>query len=379
MENFISLLEQENLSVDQIARILSCSSDEDIEALRFQAEKVTIKTVSPAVYFRGLIELSNICSLDCYYCGIRRSNRNIRRYTLSRDEVLSAAMECVEMGYGSVVLQSGERTDDAFVDYIEDLINAIKTHSRSERLPEGLAITLSIGEQSEKALERFFKAGAHRYLLRIETSDPDLFARIHPADQSFEKRLSCLRSLREIGFMVGTGVMIGLPGQTLEMLARDILFFRDEKVDMIGMGPYIVHPDTPLANTQDFTKEYLFRLSLNMISVCRLVCPAVNIASTTALETLYPEGRLMGIAHGANVVMPCHTPLSKSCDYNLYKGKSRLNRDNGDSWENFLGAVKSLGHTPSFHAWGDSLHFLKRSGKLTCASDITVCRELLPE
>lgn len=366
MDNFISLLEQENLSINQIVRILSCSTDEDIEALRFQAEKVTFKTVSPAVYFRGLIELSNICSLDCYYCGIRRSNRNIRRYTLSRDEVLQAAMECIEMGYGSIVLQSGERTDDAFVDYIVDLICAIKTLSRSERLPEGLAITLSIGEQSEKDLKRFFKAGAHRYLLRIETSDPDLFARIHPVDQSFEKRLSCLRSLREIGFMVGTGVMIGLPGQTLEMLARDILFFRDEKVDMIGMGPYIVQPDTPLANTHVFTKEYLFRLSLNMIAVTRLICPAVNIASTTALETLHPEGRLMGIAHGANVVMPCHTPLSKSCDYNLYKGKSRLNRDNGDSWKKFLGSVKSLGRIPSFHAWGDSLHFMKRAGKRTC-------------
>ncbi|NLG17785.1 MAG: [FeFe] hydrogenase H-cluster radical SAM maturase HydE [Fibrobacter sp.] len=361
MTDNISALDQQNISIKRLAQILSCKPGEEREALRLQAQKITFDNLSRAIYFRGLIEISNVCTLDCRYCGIRQSNRSVRRYTLSHDEVLAAAMECVEMGYGSILLQSGERTDDAFIDYVSEIIRAIKTKSRSEKLPDGLAIGLSLGEQSEKSLERLYNAGATRYLLRIETTNPELFARIHPSSQSFENRLSCLRSLRNIGFMTGTGVMIGLPGQTLEMLASDILFFRDEDVDMIGMGPYLIHPDTPLPGAPAMSNEELFRVSLNMIAATRIVCPGVNIAATTALETLHPEGRQTGIAFGANVVMPSHTPLYRSSDYNLYKGKARLSRDNGDTWERFLEDVKSMGRVPSFYAWGDSPHFTART------------------
>ncbi len=234
------------ISRSEIAELLSLEDPVEREKLRAHAEEVMRAKVGPEVYYRGLIEFSNACRLDCLYCGIRRSNFRVRRYTLSEDEIVAAACACADLGYGSVTLQSGERGDDRFVDFVCRAIERIKESTRSTLLPVGLGITLCVGEQSQRAYRRLFAAGAHRYLLRIETSNPALYARIHPERQKFETRIACLETLAQIGFQVGTGVMIGLPGQSVEDLADDILFFRKIDADMIGMGPFLPHPDTPL-------------------------------------------------------------------------------------------------------------------------------------
>jgi len=204
--------------------------------------------VGTSVYYRGLIELSNVCACDCLYCGIRASQLGLERYTLAEDEVLEAARWCASEGYGSVVVQAGERSDAAWVAWIEHLVRRIRAEAVSPEQPEGLGITLSLGEQSLETYCRWRAAGAHRYLLRIETTDPGLFARIHPEGQTLEARKQAVANLAEAGFQVGTGVMIGLPGQTLEMLARDIRYFQAHPIDMIGMGPWLPSSGTPMAD-----------------------------------------------------------------------------------------------------------------------------------
>jgi biotin synthase len=228
-----------------LVRLLAARDPKTMEVIRAAAETVLLREVGNVVHYRGLLEFSNECAMNCLYCGIRRDNGAVRRYTLGVEDILNAARWCAESGYGSIVLQSGERRDPAFVDFVETIVRAIKTATRSARLPGGLGITLCVGEHTPEAYERFYAAGAHRYLLRIETTDPGLFARIHPAGQTLERRMACLRSLRSIGYQVGSGVMIGLPGQTLDMLADDVLFLREFDMDMVGMGPYIVHAQTP--------------------------------------------------------------------------------------------------------------------------------------
>ena len=231
-------------------------------------------------------------------------------------------MWCAEQGYGSIVLQSGERRDKKFTDFITDVVREIKKVTRSERLPQGLGITLCVGEQSREVYQNFFDAGAHRYLLRIETSDKELFSFIHPSTQSFDSRKGCLQILKEIGYLVGTGVMIGLPGQSLKHLADDILFFKNSGVDMIGMGPFIVHEQTPFSIYKNETQlESNFLNTLKMIAVTRLVLKDVNIAATTALQAIKPDGREQGLSFGANVVMPQITPEEFRKQYLLYAGK----------------------------------------------------------
>jgi biotin synthase len=199
------------------------------------------------VYYRGLLEFSNLCQRNCLYCGIRAGNTSVDRFTLSLDEIGETAKCCAENGYGSLTLQSGERSDAAFVDFVEQAILRIKAESRSENQPEGLGITLCVGELDEASLRRLMTAGAHRYLLRVETTNPQLYAQLHPgADGGLDQRVANLRLLKRLGFQVGTGVMIGLPGQTMADLAADLHFFYNEGVQMIGMGPYIPHQDTPL-------------------------------------------------------------------------------------------------------------------------------------
>jgi biotin synthase len=199
------------------------------------------------VFFRGIIEFSNVCTCDCYYCGLRRSNRGVGRYQLAKGEILRQARWFADRGFGSVVLQSGQRRDPRFVGFLTDVVRSVKRETRSAMLPEGLGITLSVGEQSPDDYGRFFDAGAHRYLLNIETSSPRLFRRWHPENQAYDSRRRCLEYLRSIGFQVGTGVMIGAPWQTAADLAADVAFFKDMDVDMIGMVPYIPHPAAPLA------------------------------------------------------------------------------------------------------------------------------------
>jgi biotin synthase len=266
-----------------------------------------------------------------------------------------------------MVLQSGERRDESFVSFVEETVSDIKHATASEALPKGLGVTLCVGEQTEKTYARFFKAGAHRYLLRIETTSPQLFAKIHPPQQTLSARLACLRGLKRTGFQIGTGVMIGLPGQTIEDLAQDVIFFRDMDIDMIGMGPYIVHRQTPMARHEadiEKRKAELFDLALKMIAVVRIVCHNVNIASTTALQAMMPTGREQGLEFGANIIMPQVTPMGVRKNYLLYEGKPCLDENAAQCRICIETRIKSIGREIGKDAWGDSPHFNDRVPRL---------------
>lgn len=322
------------------------------EALFAEAGLLRERTVGRKVYLRGLVEISNVCRKNCFYCGIRSSNEHANRYTLTDDEVLSAARFAFENGYGSLCLQAGERTDDAFTGRITRLIKEIK------RLSGGsLGITLSLGEQKSETLQEWFDAGAHRYLIRIEASNPALYAHLHPADglHGYEARLQTLRDLRAIGWQVGSGVMIGLPYQGFDDLADDLLFLKEFDIDMVGMGPYIPHPDTPLGKLCISGEALIpsaqerLALSLKMVALLRILMPDVNIAATTALEVLDPHGREMALAAGANIIMPNITPSAVRGKYDLYSGKKNLTESAA------LGEIEI-----GYNQWGDSLRFKSR-------------------
>jgi biotin synthase len=345
-----------------LRRILVATDADEIEAIRAAAEKTLIRHCGDTVRLRGLIEFSNRCVLDCHYCGIRRSNRLLKRYSLTQDEVVGCARWCAEKGYGSLVLQSGERRDGAFVRRVEEMIRAIKAATRSDEEPEGLGITLCVGEQAPETYARWFAAGAHRYLLRIETSSPELFARLHPAAQRLETRLACLKTLREIGYQVGTGVMIGLPGQTVEHLIADLLFFRAIDVDMIGMGPYLPHAHAVLPGAPDIpTGEERLRLGLRMIAAARLLLPEANIAATTALQAMADDGRERGLRFGANVIMPQVTPPKVRKMYTLYDGKPCLDDSAAQCAACLENRIASVGRRTLKNQWGDSARFLRRA------------------
>ncbi len=299
------------------SEILSLLQGQDDAWLFEAAHKTRIENLGDKVYLRGLIELSNICAKDCLYCGIRASNRSVKRYRLSRESVLESARIAMERNFGSVVIQAGEQTSNAFVDEVERLVRDIKKISKG-----ALGITLSLGEQTRETYQRWFEAGAHRYLLRIESSSPDIYARIHPAGYSWQGRVEALRNLAQVGYRVGSGVMIGLPGQSVEDLADDLLFLKDFGINMCGMGPYIEHPDTPLsAERSGFSQYERVKLTFRMIAILRLLMPQINIAATTALETLDPKGRERAVNGGANILMPNIGELSQRGNYQLYSGK----------------------------------------------------------
>ncbi len=364
MNSIKKILDQDHFSKADIIKLLSVTDPDETELLRQKAWDVTMTHVGPGVYFRGLVEFSNICRCDCFYCGIRKSNPKVERYFLSKQEIVNAARWCAKEGYGSFVLQSGEQHSEKFIKFVEDVLRTIKRETRSERLPDGLGITLSVGEYDRETYQRFFDAGAHRYLLRIETTSPELFAKIHPPSQTLEKRKNCLNILKGIGFQTGTGVMIGLPEQTTDMLADDILFFRDSGIDMIGMGPYIVHRETPMRNYEgELAPRYeeSFQLALRMIAVTRLVLKNANIAATTALQTLRPlDGRELGLAHGANVIMPQLTPADVRKNYLLYEGKPCEKTLEGERVTELIAHIESTGRFAGLHQWGDSRRFLEK-------------------
>lgn len=358
--NIQNILNKAEYSKDDIIQLLSLEKPEEIEILRARAYETMLQYVGDKVYLRGLIEFSNYCTNDCYYCGIRRGNSKVERYILSVDEVVEAAKLAAKFDYGSVVLQSGDRQDDTFVEYVLDCIKGIKQATRSDKYPEGLGITLCVGEQSYETYKKFFDAGAHRYLLRIETTNPVLFSKIHPPDQTYEKRISALLALKKAGFQVGTGVMIGLPEQTLEDLADDVLFFRNMDIDMIGMGPYLPHNETPMGReylTTDEIKDWRFQLSLKMIAVCRIVLKDVNIASTTALQTIHPTGREEGLRFGANVIMPQITPTEYRKNYMLYEDKPCVSEFAVECHNCMQMRINSVGRPIAYGEWGDPLHF----------------------
>lgn len=354
--DLMSLVKKDALNRSEIIELLSLEEPAEIAILQKEAEEVLLRLRGNKVYFRGLVEFSNICTCDCYYCGIRKGNDNVKRYLLTRDEIINAALWCAEQNYGSVVLQSGERTDPVFISFVEETVASIKERTKSEKLPYGIGITLCVGEQTRETYQRFFDAGAHRYLLRIESTSPELFSKIHPEQQKLENRIACLKTLKEIGYKVGTGVMIGIPGQTIEELADDILFFKSIDADMIGMGPYIVHSQTPMSMYQYDVKcrsEEIFALSLRMIAVTRLVLRNVNIAATTALQSMKPDGREQGLLFGANVIMPQLTPTEVRKEYLLYEGKPCLDENAEQCRDCLVGRITSVGRSIGYNEWGD--------------------------
>jgi biotin synthase len=352
------ILNQNQFSKEDLVVLLSSDGEEQI-LLFDKAKEIKGKYIGNVVHFRGLVEYSNTCSKNCYYCGIRSENQNINRYTVSDEEVLTAARLVMENRYGSMVLQSGECSNKEFTSHITKLIKEIKQISNNR-----IGITLSCGEQTEDVYRQWFEAGAHRYLLRIESSNSELYAKLHPQNNKhdYQKRIQCLGSLQKIGYQVGTGVMIGLPFQSIGDLAEDLLFFKEKDIDMVGMGPYLVHKQTPMAKHQDglLSMEQRFNLSLNMIACLRILMKDVNIAASTAMQTLNPYGRERAIEAGANIVMPNLTPLKYRENYKLYEDKPSVNEDAEETKNKLEKRILSINHTIGYDQWGDSAHFESR-------------------
>ena len=361
MENILNIINKETLTKEDLAILLALEGEERDFFLKSVSNKY-IKTLGQKVFFRGLVEFSNICTKDCYYCGIRKSNKDAERYDIDDKAIIDAAIFAHKNKYGSLVLQSGERSDETFTKRITKLLKEIKTATNGE-----LGITISLGEQTEETYKEWFEAGAHRYLLRIETSNKELYYKIHPKDKyhNFEERINCLKSLQKAGYQTGTGVMIGLPFQTYKQLADDLLFFKAMNIDMVGMGPFIEHTETPLYEHKDslWPLQRRFDVSLNMIAALRLLLPDINIAAATALQAIDPMGREKALRYGANVIMPNITPTTHRKDYTLYENKPCTDEGADDCTNCLSIRVEMAGREIGYNEWGDSKHFFKRTSK----------------
>ena len=346
-----------------IIRLLSLVDHDKQQALFKRAYAVKVDILGKKVNLRGLIEFSNQCRKNCLYCGIRSGNSNVSRYSMSVEEILQVVAFAWSKGLTGVVLQSGERNDAEFVNRIIALIKKIKKATN-----EAFRISLSLGEQSAETYQRWFDVGAQRYLLRIETTNETLYNSIHPNDglHSFETRLKCLESIQQAGYQIGTGVMIGLPGQTVENLADDLLFIQQRGIDMVGMGPYLEHAQTPMFERKESRMRLLerFELSLRMIAVLRLLMPTINIASTTALQSILSTGQELGLKAGANVLMPNITPINYRKSYLLYENKPCLELDAERTIENLLLRIRKMGEEVVYQDYGDSKYYVNRQIKL---------------
>ena len=302
------LLKTKNLSDGELLELIK--TDVFDEELFFAADKVRREHYGTDVYVRGLIEFTNYCKNDCYYCGIRHGNKKAVRYRLSREDIMECCREGYALGFRTFVLQGGE---DPY--YTDEIMCEIISSIRKE-YPD-CAITLSVGEKSRETYEKYFAAGANRYLLRHETADKEHYAMLHPNSMSLENRKRCLFDLKEIGFQVGSGFMVGSPYQTAENLLADLRFLQELMPDMIGIGPYLTHEQTPFADKENGSME----LTLRLIAVLRLMFPYALLPSTTALGTIHPKGRELGLKAGANVVMPNLSPVNVRKLYELYENK----------------------------------------------------------
>jgi biotin synthase len=339
---------------EQILNWLREDDASRLEELWREADSVRRANVGDAVHLRGLIEFSNYCARQCHYCGLRADNRRIERYRMSADEILGCARQAAAFGYGTVVLQSGEDYG-ATAEWLADLVRRIKAET-------GLAVTLSVGERSAAELAVWRDAGADRYLLRFETSNAELFRRIHPPLKGrLSDRIGILRILRQAGYEVGSGTMIGIPGQTYEDLARDLEFFRELDLDMIGVGPFLPHPGTPLGNAPSEVPNSEL-MTYKVLALTRLVCPRANIPSTTALGTLNRDsGRELGLLRGANVIMPNLTPPQYRRKYEIYPAKACL-FETAEQWQEHLkNRILRLGRTIGAGP-GASKNWLMRAG-----------------
>lgn len=358
MSKINDILEKDCFSRSDIIALLS-SEGEDRTLLFKKSAEIKEKYIGKKVWFRGLVEFSNVCGKDCLYCGIRKGNKNLTRYNLSDDEILDAARFAFENRYGSIALQSGELESGFFADRVENLLYKIKELSEGK-----LGITLSVGEQDYTVYKRWFDAGAHRYLLRIEATNESLYRKIHPdnSKHDFRRRLDCLESLKDLGYQTGTGVMIGLPFQTIDDLAGDLLFMNDFNIDMCGMGPYIEHEDTPLIEYSGtlMPLDKRFDLTLKMIAVLRIMMKDINIVAATALQAIDPIGREKAVMIGANIIMPNITPGRYRDSYKLYDNKPCTD-DSAEDCRTCLEARVSLADSEVVYGeWGDSKHYARR-------------------
>ena len=358
MTKIDQILEKDKFNTDDLIKLLK-TEEEEKQKLFQKAYEIKSENVGTKVYYRGIIEFSNICRKNCYYCGIRRDNQKLDRYKMTDQEIIEAARFAYKSGYGSIVLQSGEQSNPAFSEYITEMVKRIKINTDGN-----LGITLSLGEQPYGTFKRWYDAGAHRYLLRIETSNPDLYKRLHPENHKFKAREKAIQDLQKSGYQVGTGMMIGLPGQNEKDLVNDILFMKKRDIDMIGMGPYIPHPDTPMADSMgdfDEIKSDQLELSLKVIALTRIILQDVNIAATTALQALDPVGREKGLLAGANIIMPNITDTKYREGYKLYDNKPCIDENSGQCKNCLEQRIDSLGEEIGYNEWGDSPHYFKRT------------------
>lgn len=297
-----------DLSREEIVQLLKMPGDY-LSDLFAAADRIRKDQVGDEIFLRGIIEFSNYCERNCLYCGLRQGNQKLSRYRMTEDEIIAAARQIKKMRIPTVVLQSGE---DSFfsTEIICNLISRIRAET-------GLIITLSIGERHLADYQEFGKAGANRYLLKHETASKDIFNYLRPGCK-LENRLQCIFNLKKLGFETGTGNMVGLPGQTPEILADDLILMKKLDADMLGIGPFIAHHDTPLAGLDNDALD----LTLRVIACARLITRNTNIPATTALSTLHPQGRILALKAGANVVMPDFTPAIYKSRYNIYPGKA---------------------------------------------------------
>ena len=306
-----------------------------------EADKVRKEYCGNAVHIRGIIEFSNYCKRDCCYCGLRKSNKNVTRYRMDEDQIIDVAIKTGELGYKTILLQSGE-DDNYSVDSLAHIIKRIKTSI-------DCAVTLSIGEKNFAEYKQLRESGADRYLLRFETSDKNLFKKLKP-DSSYDNRLSCLDSLRNLGYQVGSGIMVGLPGQSAEILADDILLMDKLSLDMIGIGPFLPHPDTPLCDSNSGTLD----LTLKVLALIRIIMPDIHLPATTAVGSINKNGRQKALKCGANVIMPNVTPAKYRKYYEIYPNKICINEKPLDCRLFIESMLKSLGREIA-KDYGDSL------------------------
>lgn len=364
VNNINDILENRDFSQGNIIRLLQSVGD-DRTLLYKKSSEIKEKYIGNKVWFRGLIEFSNVCGKDCLYCGIRKGNKNLVRYNLSDDEIVAAARFAYDNNYGSIALQSGEIESTVFTKRVINLLNKIKEISNGE-----LGITLSVGEQKPDVYKQWYAAGAHRYLLRVESTNETLYRKIHPANKKhdFKRRLDCLKNLQDIGYQTGTGVMIGLPFQTMDDLAGDLLFMKEFDIDMCGMGPYIEHADTPLIKYSGDLMPLAerFDLTLKMIAVIRIMMQDINIVAATALQAIDPIGREKAVKIGANILMPNITPGKYRDSYKLYDNKPCTD-DSAEDCQSCLEARVSLADAEVIYGeWGDSKHYEERRSKARC-------------
>lgn len=329
------------MNKDEIVEILTCKS---ADIYYKKADAIRRKYCGNIVHLRALIEFSNFCKKQCLYCGINAKNKNVKRYRLSEQDIVKSAKYAQKIGFKTIVLQSGE----------DDYFDVKKMCSIIEKIKElNLVITLSIGEKTKDEYRAYKDSGADRYLLRIETTDENLYKKLHP-NSDFKNRLKCLYNLKELGFELGSGIMVGLPQQSIESIADDILFFKKIDVDMVGLGPFISNSETELKNFPNGSYE----LALRSIAATRLLMPDINVPATTAMETLLKEGRKIALQSGANVVMPNITPQNIRGNYSLYPNKQSVNALDDDSLNLLREEIASIGDSIS-DDFGTSLHFKK--------------------